>query len=182
MATTITLVRIVRKLTIPSDWPPRPAKLVPTFAVRGCCVAINLGILDWSCYCFLQVAPQLSSQRWVISVPDPLVLRKSGGPVTNGMEVLKFGCPRTAVAEVRWHIGNPEEGDHPPLDSVTRTRDGPWLWTQECVIVTCVRVYNKSRYQSNHVHEDIFKWQRRENPPQDSGLQTLIMSLYEKAK
>jgi hypothetical protein len=60
--------------------------LVPTFADRrvscGQCpltpVAVNLSILDQSCFFFFQVAPRLSSWGWVGSVSDPLLLRKSG--------------------------------------------------------------------------------------------------------
>jgi hypothetical protein len=37
-----------------------------------------LGFLDWSCYFFFQVAPQLYSQGRVDPVPDPLILEKSG--------------------------------------------------------------------------------------------------------
>jgi hypothetical protein len=61
------------------------AKLVPTFANRGCHVVSvpnpygrNLGLLDRSRYFFFQVAPQLYSRGWVDPVPDPLLLRKSG--------------------------------------------------------------------------------------------------------
>jgi hypothetical protein len=61
------------------------AKLVPTFADRGCRVVSatdpqgrNFNFLDWSRYYFFQVAPQLSSWGWVDHVPDPLLLRKSG--------------------------------------------------------------------------------------------------------
>jgi hypothetical protein len=60
------------------------AKLVPTFADRGCHVfsvtdpyGRILGFLDRSRYFFFQVASQLYSQGWVDPVPDPL-LRKSG--------------------------------------------------------------------------------------------------------
>jgi hypothetical protein len=41
-------------------------------------MAINLNFLYWSCYFFIQVAPQLPSQGWVNTVPDPLLLRNSG--------------------------------------------------------------------------------------------------------
>jgi hypothetical protein len=61
------------------------AKLVPTFADRGCRVVSTtdphgriLGFLDRSRYYFYQVAPQLSSRDRVDPVPDPLLLRKSG--------------------------------------------------------------------------------------------------------
>jgi hypothetical protein len=60
------------------------AKLVPTFADRGCHVAsvtvpcgCNLGFLDRSRYLFFQVAPQLYSRGRVDSVPDPLSLSLS---------------------------------------------------------------------------------------------------------
>jgi hypothetical protein len=39
----------------------------------------NLGFLDRSPYFFFEVAPQLYSRDWIDSVPDPLLLRKSGG-------------------------------------------------------------------------------------------------------
>jgi hypothetical protein len=61
------------------------AKLVPTFAGRGCCVVSAtdphcriLGFLDRNSYYFFQVSPQLYSRGWVDPVPDPLLLRKSG--------------------------------------------------------------------------------------------------------
>jgi hypothetical protein len=61
------------------------AKLVPTFADRGCHMisetdpcGLILGFLDWSCYIFFQVAPQLYSRGWVDPVPVPLLLRISG--------------------------------------------------------------------------------------------------------
>jgi hypothetical protein len=61
------------------------AKLVPTFADRGCRVVSAtdphgriLGFLDRSRYYFFRVAPQLYSRGWVDPVPDPLLLRKSG--------------------------------------------------------------------------------------------------------
>jgi hypothetical protein len=60
------------------------AKLLPTLD-RGChAVSVTdpygriLGFLDQSRYFFFQVAPQLYSRGWVDSVPDPLLLRKSG--------------------------------------------------------------------------------------------------------
>jgi hypothetical protein len=68
-------------------WIYRPslsAKLVPTFADRGCHVVSVMnsydhirGFLDQSRYFFFQVVPRLYSWGWVDSVPDPL-LRKSG--------------------------------------------------------------------------------------------------------
>jgi hypothetical protein len=61
------------------------AKLVPTFADRGCRVVSAtdphgriLDFLDRSRYYFCQVAPQLYSRGWVDPVPNPLLLRKSG--------------------------------------------------------------------------------------------------------
>jgi hypothetical protein len=60
------------------------AKLVPTFADRGCCVvsATNshsriLGFLNRIRYYFFQVA-ELYSRGWVDPVLDPLLIRKSG--------------------------------------------------------------------------------------------------------
>jgi hypothetical protein len=61
------------------------AKLMPTFADRGCCVVTAtdphghiLGFVDRSRYFFFQVAPQLYSRGWIDPVPEPLLLRKSG--------------------------------------------------------------------------------------------------------
>jgi hypothetical protein len=61
------------------------AKLVPTFADRGCHVVsvtdlygLTLGFLDRSHYFFFKVAPQLYLRDWVDPVPDPLLLRKYG--------------------------------------------------------------------------------------------------------
>jgi hypothetical protein len=62
------------------------AKLVPTFADRGCRMVSTtdphgriLGFLDRSSYFSIQVAPQLYSRGWVDPIPDPLLLKKSGG-------------------------------------------------------------------------------------------------------
>jgi hypothetical protein len=61
------------------------AKLVPSFADRGCHVVRvtdpygrNLGFLDWSLNFFYQVAPQLYSLGWVDPFSEPLLLRKFG--------------------------------------------------------------------------------------------------------
>jgi hypothetical protein len=61
------------------------AKLLPTFAGRVCHVISaanphgrNFNFSDRSRYYFFKVAPQFSSRGWVDSVPDPLLLRKSG--------------------------------------------------------------------------------------------------------
>jgi hypothetical protein len=61
------------------------AKLVPTFADRGCRVVSAtdpqghiLGFLDRGRYYFFQVTPQLYSRCWVDPIPDLLLLRKSG--------------------------------------------------------------------------------------------------------
>jgi hypothetical protein len=61
------------------------AKLMPTFADRGCHVVsaanlhgLNFDFLDRSRYYFFQVSPQMSSRGWVDPVPDSLLLRKSG--------------------------------------------------------------------------------------------------------
>jgi hypothetical protein len=56
---------------------PLSAKLVPTFAYRGC-RGLIIGFLDRSRYFFFQVAPQLFSRGWVDPVRGPLFLRKSG--------------------------------------------------------------------------------------------------------
>jgi hypothetical protein len=61
------------------------AKLMPTFANRGCRVVSAtdphgriLGFLDRSRYYFFQIVLQLYSRGLVDPVPDPLLLRKSG--------------------------------------------------------------------------------------------------------
>jgi hypothetical protein len=88
---------IISKEKLQTPWPKsaselyRPshrrllAKLVPTFADRGChMVSVTdpygriLGFPDLSRYFFFQVAPQLYSRSWVDPVPDPLLLRKYG--------------------------------------------------------------------------------------------------------
>jgi hypothetical protein len=83
------------------------AKLVPTFADRGCHVVsvtdshgCILGFLDRSRYYFFQVAPQLYSRGWVDPVPDPLRLRKSGsagkpGTLTTRHRGGPSGCYRS---------------------------------------------------------------------------------------
>jgi hypothetical protein len=75
----------VRERTIPAERLPLVAKLVTTFADRGCRVASAtnpygriLGSLYRSRYYFFQVSSQLYSRRWVDPFPDPLLLRKSG--------------------------------------------------------------------------------------------------------
>jgi hypothetical protein len=62
------------------------AKLVPAIADRGChVVSVTdpygriLGFLDRNRYFFFQAAPQLYSRGWVDPVPDPLLVRTSGG-------------------------------------------------------------------------------------------------------
>jgi hypothetical protein len=76
---------LVRKRTIPTERPMRPAKLMPTFFAGRCCVTstadpnpVNSVFLDRTRYISIQVAPQLSTRGWVDPVPDPLFLRKSG--------------------------------------------------------------------------------------------------------
>jgi hypothetical protein len=66
------------------------AKLVPVFADRECSTVSTmhsygsfLGFLYWSHYYFFQVAPQLYSRDWVESIPDPLLLRKSGSAMNQ---------------------------------------------------------------------------------------------------
>jgi hypothetical protein len=63
------------------------AKLVPTFAGRGCCVVSATNLhghkLRFSTLqqlLFIQVAPQLSSRGLADPVPDPLLIRKSSRP------------------------------------------------------------------------------------------------------
>jgi hypothetical protein len=64
------------------------AKIVPTFADRGCnVVGVTdpygriLGFLDQCRYFFFQVDSQLYTQGRVGPVPDPLLLRKSGSTI-----------------------------------------------------------------------------------------------------
>jgi hypothetical protein len=61
------------------------AKLVPTFADRGCRVISStdplgriLDFLDRNRYYFFQVDPELYSRSWGDPVPDALLIRKSG--------------------------------------------------------------------------------------------------------
>jgi hypothetical protein len=61
------------------------AKLMPTFADRGCRVVSTmdphgriLGFIDRSRYFYFQVVSQLYSRDWANPIPDPLLLRKSG--------------------------------------------------------------------------------------------------------
>jgi hypothetical protein len=60
-------------------------KLMPTFLGRECHVVSMMdpygriiGFLDWNCYFFFQVAPQLYLRGRVDSVPGQLLLRKFG--------------------------------------------------------------------------------------------------------
>jgi hypothetical protein len=86
------------------------AKLVPTFADRGCHVSAwripygrILGFLDRSRYIFL-VAPQLYSRGWVDPVPDPLLLRKSGsaGNRTRTSGTLSTSPQSSSMCYVLW--------------------------------------------------------------------------------
>jgi hypothetical protein len=72
-----------------SEWPESASHLsttlVPTFADRRCHVVSltdhygrMVGFLDRSRHFFFQVTPQLYSRGWVVLVPDPLLLRKTG--------------------------------------------------------------------------------------------------------
>jgi hypothetical protein len=74
------------------------AKLVPTFADRGCRVTDPYGrilrFLDRSRYFFFQLVPQWYSGGWVVTVPDPLLLRKSG---SAGNRTRASGSVATAV-------------------------------------------------------------------------------------
>jgi hypothetical protein len=75
---------VVRKRTIPTEWPPLVGEVSANFWDRRCRVvsariptAVNIYFLDRSHY-FLQIAPRLSSRSWVNPVPDPILLRKPG--------------------------------------------------------------------------------------------------------
>jgi hypothetical protein len=83
-------VALLRELNIPTERRRLVAKLVPTFADRGChVVSVTnlygriLGFLDRSRYFFVQAAPQLYSRGCVDPVTDPLLLRKSGSAVNR---------------------------------------------------------------------------------------------------
>jgi hypothetical protein len=75
---------LVSKGSILTELPLRPAKLVPTFAGRGCCVVnatVPCGTYSWFPRqepLLFQVAPQLSSRGWVDRVPDPPLLWNAG--------------------------------------------------------------------------------------------------------
>jgi hypothetical protein len=78
-----TVLRDLSPRTRPSD-SRLSVKLMPTFAHKGCHVVsmtnpcgLIFGFLTRSRYFFFQVA-QLYSRGWVDTVPDPLLLRKSG--------------------------------------------------------------------------------------------------------
>jgi hypothetical protein len=80
----VTFLVFASELYRPSDR-HLPAKLVPSFADRGChVVSVTdpygriLNFLDRSRYFLFQVAPQLYSRGWVDPVPDPLRLRTFG--------------------------------------------------------------------------------------------------------
>jgi hypothetical protein len=77
---------LVRKRTIPTERPPLVGEVSANFlriegvmwSAQRIPTAVNIGFQDRSRYFSIQVALQLSSQGWVNSVPDPLLLRKSG--------------------------------------------------------------------------------------------------------
>jgi hypothetical protein len=78
-------VILVHKRTIPSDR-HLSAKLVPTFADRGCCILSTvdpygriLGFLDRGSNFFFRVALILYSLGRIYPTPDQLLLRKSAG-------------------------------------------------------------------------------------------------------
>jgi hypothetical protein len=78
-------VASVRERTIPTERPHLSAKLVPTSADRGVTHGQRGGtlrpyslFLDRSCYFFFPVVPHLCLLGWVDTVPDPLLLGKSG--------------------------------------------------------------------------------------------------------
>jgi hypothetical protein len=82
---------LVRKRTIPTERPPRPANLVPTFSGGGIAwssqripTAVNLCFRDRSRYFFFQIAPQviLTRSSGPCSTPTVSQLRESNpGPL-----------------------------------------------------------------------------------------------------
>jgi hypothetical protein len=91
------------------------AKLVPTFADRGCRVVSTtdphgriLDFLDRSCYYFFRVAPQFYWRGWVNPVSDTLLLRKSG----STENLTRDPC---ICSQELWpldHRGSPEHYSH----------------------------------------------------------------------
>jgi hypothetical protein len=68
----------VRERTIPTERPPLVSEVSANFWGVTDPYGRILGFLDRSHYFFFQVAPQLYLRGWVVSVPDPLLHRKSG--------------------------------------------------------------------------------------------------------
>jgi hypothetical protein len=75
----------VHERTIPTEDRRLSAKLVPTFADRWCHVVSSVTdpygrifeFLDWGCYFFFEMLPQLYSRSRVDPIPDPVLLRIS---------------------------------------------------------------------------------------------------------
>jgi hypothetical protein len=72
---------------------------------------VNFGFLDRSRY-FLEIAPQLSSRGWVDTVPDPLLLRKTGSAGNRTRELLPGAQttrpqsgPESISKSVIFHLG-----------------------------------------------------------------------------
>jgi hypothetical protein len=84
--TKVKSVALVRERTIRTERPPLVSLVSANFfAATGCRVVSAMDLhcrilcfLDGSRYYFFLVASQLYSRGWVDSVPDPLLLRKSG--------------------------------------------------------------------------------------------------------
>jgi hypothetical protein len=67
--------------TIPTEQPPFVSGINANFCGQRVSHGQHghiLCFLDWRCYSFFQVAPQLYSRGWVDTIPDPLLLILSG--------------------------------------------------------------------------------------------------------
>jgi hypothetical protein len=75
---------LIRKPTVPTEWPPRPAKSCPllqledvVWSAQRIPSAVNLCFLERSRYILFKIAPNLFSRSWVDPIPDSQLLRNS---------------------------------------------------------------------------------------------------------
>jgi hypothetical protein len=103
--------------------------------------AVDFGFLDRSLYFSIQVASQLSSRGWVVPVPDPLLLRKSGraGNRTRNLRI---------CSQELWPLDHRGGRIHYHPTVYILDTDSPLLWAWVRIrlltpVVTCMSGYRR---------------------------------------